>query len=84
MNVGIGTEAAQFPEKENINGIFVAVWITTILLHFICLFVSPSYPVAAERAELGLLIADVGIFASLWHLPGTMHGIHLSYVAYLL
>ncbi len=27
MNVEIiGTEAAQFPEKEYINGIFVAVW----------------------------------------------------------
>jgi hypothetical protein len=26
MNVEIGTEAAQFPEKEHINGIFVAVW----------------------------------------------------------
>jgi hypothetical protein len=25
MNVNIGTEAAQFPEKEYINGIFVAV-----------------------------------------------------------
>jgi hypothetical protein len=25
MNVKIGTEAAQFPEKEHINGIFVAV-----------------------------------------------------------
>ncbi len=25
MNVEIGTEAAQFPEKENVNGIFVAV-----------------------------------------------------------
>jgi hypothetical protein len=25
MNVEIGTEAAQFPEKENIKGIFVAV-----------------------------------------------------------
>jgi hypothetical protein len=25
MNVEIGTDAAQFPEKENINGIFVAV-----------------------------------------------------------
>jgi hypothetical protein len=50
-------------------------WITTILLPFICL-VTPSYPVAAERAELGLLIPDVGILASLWCLPGTMHGIH--------
>jgi hypothetical protein len=26
MNVEIGTEAAQFPEKEYIDGIFVAVW----------------------------------------------------------
>jgi hypothetical protein len=26
LNVEIGTEAAQFPEKENVNGIFVAVW----------------------------------------------------------
>jgi hypothetical protein len=26
MNVEIGAEAAQFPEKEYINGIFVAVW----------------------------------------------------------
>jgi hypothetical protein len=26
MNVEIWTEAAQFPEKEYINGIFVAVW----------------------------------------------------------
>ncbi len=25
MNVEIGTEAAQFPEKEYINGIFLAV-----------------------------------------------------------
>ena len=27
MNVEIGTEAAQFPEKEYINGIFLAVWV---------------------------------------------------------
>ncbi len=26
MNVEIGTEAAQFPEKEYISGIFLAVW----------------------------------------------------------
>ncbi len=28
MNVGTGTEAAQFPKKEYINGIFVAVYDT--------------------------------------------------------
>jgi hypothetical protein len=27
MNVEIGTEAAQFPEKEHRNGIFVAVYL---------------------------------------------------------
>ncbi len=26
MSVEIGTEAAQFPEKENINGCYVAVY----------------------------------------------------------
>jgi hypothetical protein len=26
MNVDTGTEAVQFPEKEHINGIFVAVY----------------------------------------------------------
>jgi hypothetical protein len=30
MNVEIGTEAAQFPEKEYINGIFVAVSVKAI------------------------------------------------------
>jgi hypothetical protein len=29
MNVEIGTEAAQFPEKEEINGIFLAVYTRT-------------------------------------------------------
>ncbi len=28
MNVEIGAEAALFPEKEYINEIFVAVWLT--------------------------------------------------------
>ncbi len=35
MNVEIGAEAALFPEKEYISGIFVAVWwvsSTTLLL----------------------------------------------------
>ena len=31
MNVEIGTEAAQFPEKENINEIFVAVHPTLLV-----------------------------------------------------
>jgi hypothetical protein len=26
MNVEVGTEATQFPEKEYINGIFIAGW----------------------------------------------------------
>jgi hypothetical protein len=32
MNVQIGTEAAQFPEKEYRNGIFLAVWQMYFLL----------------------------------------------------
>ncbi len=31
MNVEIETEAAQFPEKEYINVIFVAVWCTWLI-----------------------------------------------------
>jgi hypothetical protein len=30
MNVEIGTEAAQLPEKEYINGFFVAVYISEL------------------------------------------------------
>jgi hypothetical protein len=35
MNVEIGAEAALFPEKEYINGIFVAVY---DVLHFLYMF----------------------------------------------
>jgi hypothetical protein len=33
INVEIGTEAAQFPEKDYINGIFVAVYIAYFLIY---------------------------------------------------
>jgi hypothetical protein len=36
MNVEIGTDAAQFPEKEYINGIFFAVWFTPLAAEFSC------------------------------------------------
>ncbi len=32
MNVEIGAEAAQFPEKEYIDGIAVAVWGTLLMM----------------------------------------------------
>jgi hypothetical protein len=38
MNVEIGTEAAQFPEKEYISGIFLAVWAIYIFPRLVCLF----------------------------------------------
>jgi hypothetical protein len=34
MNVEIGTQAAQFPEKEYINGIFVAVRYSAYFFYF--------------------------------------------------
>ena len=34
MNVEIGAEAALFPEKEDINGIAVAVWLEDISLYY--------------------------------------------------
>jgi hypothetical protein len=42
MNVDIGTEAAQFPEKEYIIGIFLAVQVYTELLpHTLWTFIPP-------------------------------------------
>jgi hypothetical protein len=35
MNVEIGAEAALFPEKDYINGIFVAVWALPIKVSII-------------------------------------------------
>ncbi len=34
MNVEIGAEAAQFPEREYINGIAVAVYVIVCLLRY--------------------------------------------------
>ncbi len=36
MNVEIGAEAALFPEKEYINGIFIAVWHPFLSLSLVC------------------------------------------------
>jgi hypothetical protein len=48
MNVEIGTEAEQFPEKEDINGIFIAVGVPfTEQNSFFCsLF---GFPLAIKR-----------------------------------
>jgi hypothetical protein len=45
MNVEIRTETAQFPEKEYINGIFVAVW----LRWFMVIMVKKIQRVAIRR-----------------------------------
>jgi hypothetical protein len=39
MNVEIGAEAALFPEKEHIKGIFVAVW---FFLLNVCMLIAQS------------------------------------------
>jgi hypothetical protein len=42
MNVEIGTEAAHFPEKKYINGIFLAVYPTNIPLYTMSCSTLPS------------------------------------------
>jgi hypothetical protein len=39
MNAEVGTEAAQFPEKEYLNGIFVAVWAKPVTVFYIYFFI---------------------------------------------
>jgi hypothetical protein len=36
MNVEIGAEAALFPEKEYIKGVFVTVWVETLNVAKVC------------------------------------------------
>ncbi len=42
MNVGIGTEAAKFPEKEYINGISLAVWTVLVSSRGLVLSARPA------------------------------------------
>jgi hypothetical protein len=56
MNVEIGAEAALFPEKEYINGIFVAVWSQAII--------NPFSPITVEY--LYYLWQVVGIWILSW------------------
>jgi hypothetical protein len=55
MNVEIGTKAAQFPEKEYINGIFVAVCTNergwhklAVLRKFFCTIIQYTYMLLAK------------------------------------
>jgi hypothetical protein len=49
MNVEIGTEAAQFPEKEYANGIFVAVYTKRFLVERQPRFHNPYMPKMVGR-----------------------------------
>ncbi len=55
MNVEIGTEAPQFPEKEYLNGIFVAVWFDkeSPLSKWIWTRRNPPHPLPAPTQKLG-------------------------------
>ncbi len=58
MNVEIETEAAQFPEKEYINGIFIAV--QDIQRTNQCSYITPSINAKILRKESTLYsVADV-------------------------
>jgi hypothetical protein len=50
MNVEIGTEAAQFPEKEYINGVFLAVQFSSIYVpttfHNVNKLLNDIFPIA--------------------------------------
>jgi hypothetical protein len=64
MNMEIGTEAAQFPEKECLNGAFVAVWDTARFVsgtfwHDIgCVWVYCTCEVVERDEELGRDLGD--------------------------
>jgi hypothetical protein len=55
MNVEIGTEAAQFPEKEYINGIFLAV-------HHAVLMVMVGWSFGSQNTAAGLLVVPLEVF----------------------
>ncbi len=67
MNVEIGAEAALFPEKEYIYGIFVAVWGPApslssdmpLLLHFIKLTNNEHFLQQCQRQVLFLFLQDI-------------------------
>ncbi len=67
MNVEIGTEAAQFPEKEYINGIFVAVWI-----YFGCL----PMPACLRRPGPDLLVGGANVQQHLMHVRPMRNDLH--------
>ena len=67
MNVEIGTEAAQFPEKEYTNGIFVAVWI-----YFECL----PMPACLGWPGPDLLVGDANVQQHLVHVRPVRNDLH--------
>jgi hypothetical protein len=67
MNVEIGTKAAQFPEKEYTNGIFVAVRI-----YFECL----AMPACLGRPGPDLLVGDANVQQHLVHVRPMRNDLH--------
>jgi hypothetical protein len=53
MNVEIGTETAQFPEKEYINGIFLAVRLAFFFNHYICILFFQSLKDGLRQKHAG-------------------------------
>ncbi len=62
MNVEIGTEAAKFPEKKYLNGIFLGVWDNPVpqkTCKYIKRWVSPS-PSPLEASARYQLVVFIG------------------------
>ncbi len=52
MNVEIGAEAAQFPEKEYMSGITVAVWWNIFILLFLTLSGNRHFLISAKNTKI--------------------------------
>jgi hypothetical protein len=79
MNIEIGIEAAQFPEKEHINGIFVAVYkkfLTHIFFFCISYFLDSVFWIASKggllrSSSMLMLSVETLRVPSLRYEPGT-------------
>jgi hypothetical protein len=84
MNVEIGAEAALFPEKEYIKGIFVAVWEVDSIAACAS-FMGNANANDGETSRSSLIILFLSCWLTVWFLHGMVvmfakHGARHPYV----